>query len=113
MPSVRCHQVQSLLIRHQSIILAYVAQWIEHRSPKAGVGGPIPLMGTTAPYGGKSVQGAAYYSTTAPEWNDTGDTSWMHTMSACCKRIEGSSGCESRCGAVIASVAQMDRATDF
>jgi hypothetical protein len=25
---------------------ALVAQWIEHRSPKAGVGGSIPLQGT-------------------------------------------------------------------
>lgn len=26
---------------------ALVAQWIEHGSPKAGVGGSIPLWGTT------------------------------------------------------------------
>lgn len=27
-------------------IHAHVAQWIEHRSPKAGVAGPIPAVGT-------------------------------------------------------------------
>ena len=28
------------------VVFALVAQWIEHGSPKAGVGGSIPLWGT-------------------------------------------------------------------
>ncbi len=43
----QCCKLRSGLAFNSESDFALVAQWIEHGSPKAGVGGSIPLWGAT------------------------------------------------------------------